>query len=141
MTGAITLTQGSTTVDLTNKNCSVKRLINNPVFTLPLPKTAYTDPDNPSEDNQIIIDLAMLTDRYILQFDLTDGIGTSSDYRSLIMMASNTIGDSNLITFTYDDQTCYVKIEELGMGTSPGMKDILQGCSMSLIRYKPLGLA
>lgn len=146
MTGDILLTQtnayGTFVVDLSDNNCSVKRLINNPVFILNLPKIEYTDPNSPSDSNQIVIDLAMLTDRYILQFDLTDGVGVNSKYRTLIMMASNGLADINLTVFTYPGSITspdYVKIEELGLPTEPGKKDFLQGCSMSLVRYKPLG--
>jgi hypothetical protein len=131
---------GTWTVDLTNNNCAVKRLINNPVFVLNLPKVKFTDPDAPSDANQIVIDLAMLTDRYLLTFDLTDGVGEGSKYRTLVMMAQNGMGDTNLTTFDYADfDTDYVKIEELSMGTQPGRKDLLEGCTMSLVRYKPVG--
>lgn len=139
MTGEIKLTQvnsgGTFVVDLTNNNCAVKRLINNPVFTLALPKTKSVDPNNPADSNQIVVNLSMLTDRFILQFDLTDGVGADSNYRKLIMMSSNTLGNANPITLTYDDRTYGVLIEELSMGTQPGKKDFLEGCSMSLI-YK-----
>lgn len=130
---------GTWVVDLTNNNCSVKRLINNPIFTLSLPTIPFTDPDEPSDSNQIVIDLAMLTDRYILTFDLIDGVGEGSKYRALIMMVRNGMGNDNEITFDYADfESDYVKIEELSLGTQPGKKDLLEGCSMSLIRYKPL---
>lgn len=147
MTEEIKLTQtnlsGTWVVDLTTNNCSVKRLINNPVFILNLPKIQYTDPNAPSDSNQIVIDLAMLTDRYILQFDLTDGVGEGSKYRQLVMMASNGMGDENLTTFVYPGTISsfdYVKIEEIGLPTEAGKKDLLLGCSMSLVRYKPLGV-
>jgi hypothetical protein len=130
---------GTWEVDLTNNNCAVKRLINNPVFVLNLPKVTFTDPDAPTDSNQIVIDLAMLTDRYLLTFDLTDGVASGSKYRTLIMMAQNGMGEENLTYFDYADfETDAVKIEELSLGTQPGKKDLLEGCSMSLIRYKPL---
>jgi len=127
---------GTFIVDLTTAtNVTIKRLINNPLFTFSIPKTTFTDPDAPSGANQIVVNLSMFTDRHILTFDLTDGKGDGSNYRKLIMMASN----GKKVYFTYDDEYMLVTIEELSLPTDAGKKDLLQGCSMSLVWRMDIG--
>jgi len=134
MTGSIKLSQvnlsGTWTVDFSALNCSVNRRLNNPVICFPVPKDPYTNPDAPTGSNQIAINLEMFTERFTLDFTLTDGIGAGSNYRKLIMMTSNGLFN----TFTYGTDTFYpIIVEELNLGTAPGKFNILEGCTMSLI--------
>lgn len=137
--GGIILTQvtdsGTYIVDLsTGHNCSVRRMVNNPVFTFNMPKDGAEDPDTQTDGNTIIINLNMLTDRFVLNFDLTDGVGMGSMYRMLYMMATN----RKRIDFQWGEiHYQYVLIEQLDMGTAPGEDMMLRGCSMTLIFGNP----
>lgn len=130
------LVYDSDTVDLSKANCAVRRLINNPVFVYSIPKEQSTTESSPKGSNQIVINLAMFTDRFILTFDLTDGIGAGSSYSKLVRMASNSPligGGTAKVTFYYGAATYEVTIEELSMGTQPGKLNLLPGCSATLI--------
>lgn len=136
----LTTNNGAYSVDLTTgNNCSVKRVINNPVVVFSIPKGPFHDPDEETTSNQVVINLGMLTDRFILNFDLTDGIGASSKYRSLVMMAmwnpmlGGATSDDNLVQFTYGDKTYTVTVEQFDAQTRPGEFGLLRDCQLSLI--------
>lgn len=130
MSGTISITDGVDTVDLTTgHNCEVKTMLNNPFFTMSLPKTVEFK-DGSADSNVIVINLNMMTHRFNLNFDLLDGIGSSSDYYKLV----NMFGTGKSVSFTYNDRTynpCF--IEQMDLVTQPGRLDMLQGCTLTLI--------
>lgn len=111
----------SLVVDLTNLNPSVQYIMNNPLFIVPV---LYT--------KQVVFDLKLQTLKFIVTFDLTDGIGTGSNFKKLIELSRKTGID--YLNFTWGaDVYVNVRIESLAMGTRAGEKDLLRGCTMVII--------
>lgn len=134
MTGAICLSAdvvaGSLSVDLTNNNCSVQYVMNNPLFIVSLPQVSSYATSSPGVW-QLGFDLKMQSHRIVLTFDLLDGVGPNCNFDKLLQMSQLPYG--NPITFLWGTRVYGVFIEQLVVGTQPGKLDYMPGCTMTLI--------
>lgn len=122
MTGTISLSHPNLrTVDLTNMNCSVQYVTNNPLWIMPI-----------GGGLQIATNFNLLSVRINLSFDLVDGIADFSKFKDLRDFAT-TVGGIVPITFTWGSDTFRVQVESFTATTQPGKFNFMQGCSMTLV--------
>jgi len=123
MTGEISLKHPNLrTVDLTTGyNCSVQSISNNPLWIYPI-----------GGGLQIATNLNLLSVRFVLTFDLKDGIAAFSKFKDLKDF-STTVGGIVPITFTWGADTYRVQVESFIAGTQPGKLDFMPGCTMTLV--------
>ena len=122
MTGTISLSHPALrTVDLANLNCSVQYVSNNPLWIFPI-----------GGGIQIATNLNLLSVRIVLTFDLTEGIGTASDFKDL-KDYTTTVGGITPITFTWGVDTYRVQVESFVAATQPGKFNYMPGCTMTLV--------
>jgi hypothetical protein len=81
---------------------------------------------------QIATNLNLLTVRFVLTFDLKDGIAALSKFKDL-KDYSTTVGGIVPITFTWGADTYRVQVESFIAGTQPGKMDFMPNCTMTLI--------
>lgn len=130
MTEYILVASSTTTVDLTNLNPSVQYAMTNPLFIIPL-----------GNGNQGVANLKLQAVRITITFDLTDGIGTGSNFEKLITLCK-TSGDNGFgpaggtvqsISFIWGTKAYYCTIESFIAGTQAGKKNYMPGCSLVLV--------
>ena len=123
MTGEISLKHPNLrTVDLTTGyNCSVQFISNNPLWIMPI-----------GGGLQIATNLNLLSVRFVLTFDLKDGIAAFSKFKDLKDF-STAVSGTVPITFTWGADTFRVQVESFIAGTQPGKLDFMPGCTMTLV--------
>jgi len=121
------------TADLTNLNCSVQYVYNNPLFIMPTPL------GTPLGDAQLVVDFKLISVRYVLTFDLIDGSGTSSVFNSILNLTTIFgMVSTAAISFTWGARVIPVKIESFVAGTQAGKFDYMPGCTLTLVPFKTL---
>ena len=125
MSGTVSITDGSCTVDLTTgHNVSVTHTVNNPVLIIP----TVDENTNTTVSPQVAVNLSLLSIRYTVTFDLVDGIATNlmgepdgnihAKLRYLMKVNSNAVA-----LFTWGTASVNVQVESLIITMNPGMID------------------
>lgn len=110
---------GTTSVDFSiGMGIGVQYVMNNPLFIMPMGMT-----------NQFVVDLKLISTRFLLTFDLTDGVEDGSNFQKLREMSLTL----QVLKFTFGTKEYKVSMESFVAGTQPGKMDYMPGCQIVLI--------
>lgn len=136
----ISYPESGITVDFTNLNVKVTHLNNNPLILIPTPLAATPVGGSPALGANIKgINIGFVTNRYLLNFILTDGLGTldfggsgTTNYEKIVYITNNS-STINPKTLTINGRDFNAHIESFNISFAAGDKDLALNCSLNCI--------
>jgi len=140
MTSAVIISQGATSIDLSNLNVGVTHRYNNPIFFLPTPAAA----GGVLGSNIIAINIGFFNNSFDISFQLTDGPGTfnfaspSTNYEKIMYLATDPTVGKQPKTLTLNGTAFKGHIENVNIPFKAGQKDLVTNGSFSFRLTKDL---